>query len=252
MSEQTHVVTGPARLSYAHLTTPYKSPTDQGDPKYSVTLLVPKTDTATKARIDAAVETAKLEGKDKWNGVVPPMVAIPIYDGDGVRPSDGQRFGDECKGCWVFTASAKHPPKVVDGALQAILDDTQIYSGMYANVAVDFWAYNSNGRKGIGCGLGNVQKVRDGEPLGGSRRSPEQDFQPIVHATPQPSYAPQPQPSYAQQLPGYAPQQAAPQPDYAQQSHPSYAQQMPGYAPPQAVPQVDPITGLSAGGYYAG
>jgi hypothetical protein len=161
------VVTGKVRLSYVHLFTPYVSQ-QGGEPKYSATILLPKTDIATKYKIDAAINAAITEGiSSRWNGVRPPMLAIPVYDGDGVRPSDGMPFGDECKGHWVFTASSKQAPEIVDLSMQRILNHTEIYSGIYARVSVRFFPYASNGKKGIGCGLGPVQKIQDGEPLGG-------------------------------------------------------------------------------------
>ena len=161
------VVTGKVRLSYVHLFTPYAG--QQGaEPKYSATILVPKNDISTKQRIDAAVNAAIKEGiSSRWNGVRPPVLAIPVYDGDGVRPSDGMPFGEECRGNWVFTASSKQAPEIVDLNMQRILSQTDIYSGIYARVSVRFFAYASNGKKGIGCGLGPVQKLEDGEPLGG-------------------------------------------------------------------------------------
>ncbi len=162
----TYVVTGKVRLSYAHLFTPYS--TNGGDAKYSVTILLPKSDYATKQRIDAATKAAAQAGiSAKWNGAQPPIIAMPIHDGDGVRPSDGMPFGDECKGNWVFTASSKNAPQIVDLGLNPIINQSDVYSGIYARVSINFFAYNSNGKKGIGCGLGNVQKIEDGEPLGG-------------------------------------------------------------------------------------
>lgn len=168
------------RFSYCNLFQPQARPGQ--DPKYSVTILVPKTNTAAKALIDQAVAQAIENGvASKWNGVRPPQPAICIHDGDGVRPSDGQPFGEECKGCWVFTASCKQPPFVVDAQVQPIIDPTQVYSGMYGNVSVNFFPYNSNGKKGIGCGLNGVQKVRDGEPLDG-RVTAEEAFQAVAPA----------------------------------------------------------------------
>jgi hypothetical protein len=160
------VLTGKVRLSYVHLFTPYAN--QQGaEPKYSTTILVPKTDIGVKQRIDAAINAAIQEGvSTKWNGVRPPVLAIPIYDGDGVRPSDGMPFGEECKGHFVFTASSKLAPEIVDLSMQRILKQTDIYSGIYARVSVRFFPYASNGKMGIGCGLGPVQKIQDGEPLG--------------------------------------------------------------------------------------
>lgn len=195
-TKPTQVVTGKARLSYVHLFQPHAHNQGQ-EPKYSCTVLVPKTDTQTKARIDAAVEAAKQEGaKSKWGGQVPPVTPVPVYDGDGKRPSDGQPFGDECKGCWVFTASSRQAPQIVDEALNPVIDQSEIYSGIYARVSVNFFAYNSNGRKGIGCGLNNVQKLSDGEPLGG-RTTAAEDFAVPAPAAPAYTAAPGTQ--------GYAP-----------------------------------------------
>ena len=207
----TKVVTGKARLSYVHLFTPYAHNPGQ-EPKYSCTILIPKTDTATKARIDAAIEAAKQEGtQNKFGGVLPPVLPTPVHDGDGTRPSDGMPFGEECKGHWVFTASSKQAPQVVDAGVNPILDQTEVYSGMYARVSVNFFAYNSNGRKGIGCGLNNVQKLADGEPLGG-RSTAAEDFGPV--------------------------QDTAPIYGAAQPATPNYQQ------PGQQMPAVDPLTGM--------
>ena len=162
----TQVTTGEVRISYEHLLKPYAQ---QGstEEKYSATLLIPKADAAAKQRIDAAVQAAISEGVSvKWGGVRPQQPSVPIHDGDGLRPN-GEAFGPECKGCWVITASSKQRQDVVDMNLNPIFEPTEVYSGMYANVCLNFFAYNSNGKKGIGCGLGPVQKTRDGDPLGG-------------------------------------------------------------------------------------
>lgn len=179
----TNVTTGEARLSYVHLFKPHAQQPG-AEEKYSCTVLVPKSDTATKARIDAAIEAAKQKGiNGKWNGVCPPIVPDPVYDGDGVRPSDGLPFGPECKGHWVFTASAKvdYPPEVVDQNGNPMINQSEMYSGVYAMVNVEFYPYLFGGKKGIGCGLGPVKKVRDGEALGGSAPTAAQAF-----GTPQP------------------------------------------------------------------
>jgi hypothetical protein len=234
MSNPTRIVTGEARLSYVNLLTP-RARQDGGEAKYSVTILVPKSDVQTKQRIDAAIEAAKQQGKDKkWNGVIPPMVALPVYDGDGVKPSDGMPFGPECKGHWVFSASSKadQPPKIVDANLNPIVDPTEIYSGMYGRVAVNFAPYAAQGKKGIGCYLStNVQKTRDGEPLGASAPAAADDFG--GGAPQQPAYQ---QPQYQQ--PQY--QQPAPniQMPYGMQGQPQ--QPAPGQ---YQQPQLDPITG---------
>lgn len=178
MADIKRVVTGKVRLSYVHLFKPY-SAVEGGEEKYSVTVLIPKEDAETKKRIDNAIEAAAKEATQKiWNGVRPPKIAIPIYDGDGVRPSDGMEFGEECKGHWVITASSKadQAPEVVDKFRNPIVDQSEVYSGMYGRVAIRFFAYMFGGKKGIGAGLGNVQKLADGEPLGGSRIKAADDF----------------------------------------------------------------------------
>ena len=219
----TKCLTGVVRLSYAHLNEPYSN--NGGEAKYGVTLLIPKSDVATKADFDAAIESAAQNGtRDKWNGVRPPVLAIPLYDGDGVRPS-GEAFGEECKGHWVITASSKTKPEVVHVSnINVPLAPTDVYSGMFARVTVNFFAYNANGKKGIGCGLGNVLKIDDGEPLGGHTNAAT-DFGDVAVQTVQ-----QPMTS-----------QAAAQPVY-----PQYQQPM----PQQPVPQIDPITGQPVGSVY--
>ncbi len=230
MNELTNVTTGEVRLSYVHLFKPYAAMQGQEE-KYSCTILVPKTDTDTMARINAAIEAAKQRGiSDKWNGQCPPIVPTPVYDGDGVRPSDGMEFGPECKGHWVFTASAKadYPPEVVDSNGNPVINQSEVYSGMYAYVNVSFYPYAFGGKKGIGCGLGPVMKRRDGEALGGGHISAAQAF-----GTPKPAQTP------TGQMPG------AQQPQYGQT--PQYTPQQPQYGygtPQQTQQQINPITGL--------
>lgn len=178
MSEITNVTTGKVRLSYVHLFKPYAAMQGQEE-KYSCTVLVPKSDVDTMGRINAAIEAAKQKGiTEKWNGQCPPIVPTPINDGDGVRPSDGMPYGPECKGHWVFTASAKedYPPEVVDKLGNPILNQSQIYSGIYGRVNINFFPYSFGGKKGIGCGLGPVQKLEDGESLSGSTVSAAKAF----------------------------------------------------------------------------
>ena len=178
--ENTQVVVQNVRLSYVHLLKPYSNDPKM-DPKYSTTILLPKSDTATKAAIDQAIAAAIRNGiENKWNGAAPQRVPTPVWNGDGVT-ANGNAFGPECKGHWVFTASsaADRPVDVVDANVNPILKPTDIYSGIYANVSINFFAYNYNGKKGIGCGLGPVQKVADGEPLGGQAPSAKSVFSPV-------------------------------------------------------------------------
>lgn len=168
----TKVLTCEALLSYAHLSTPYANPSNPtAEPKYSVTILIPK-DTpegqATKSDIDASIQAAYEQGvATKWNGARPSMRNALIYDGDGLR-TDGTPYGAECKNHWVLTASSKRKPGVVHiSNINAALAPEDIYSGMYGRVTINFFPFSAGVNKGVGCGLGNVLKTRDGEPLSG-------------------------------------------------------------------------------------
>lgn len=164
------VVTGVVRLSYANVWEPKSI--NGGAEKYSVSLIIPKSDTKTIAAINAAVDAAIEEGKGKFGGKVPNKAALklPLRDGDIDRPDD-EAYAD----CYFVNANSNTPPQVVNKQVEPILDRSEIYSGVYARVSINFYAFNSNGNKGIACGLGNIQKIRDGEPLGG-RTNAADDF----------------------------------------------------------------------------
>ena len=140
--------------------------------------------TATYNDLKNALNAAYEAGvNDKWKGSRPQLRYPVIYDGDGVRPS-GEAFGEECKGHWVLTASSKQQPQVVHQSnIRVQLAETDIYSGMYARVTVNFFPYENSGNRGVGCGLGNVLKTRDGEPLSG-RASAESDFKDLETVQP--------------------------------------------------------------------
>jgi hypothetical protein len=167
------VITGICRLSYANIW--QAKSINGGAPKFSTSVLIPKTDAATIAKINAAIKAAYEEGESKLKGngkSVPALSALktPLRDGDTERPDD-----EAYQGHWFVNANSNTAPGVVDLDRQPILDTSEIYSGVYARVSLSFYAFNSNGNRGIACGLQNVQKVRDGEPLGGRTRA-EDDF----------------------------------------------------------------------------
>ena len=175
-TQDTKVVTGKVRLSYANIWEP--AAIGNQEPKYSVALLIPKSDKDTIAKIKAAIEAAKQQGvATKWGGKVPPKCDTTIHDGDGEKPNGGE-YGEECQGHYVLNSNSKQKPGIVDKNVNPILDKTEVYSGCYARVSVGFYAYDSNGKKGIGCGLQNIQKLADGEPFGGRSRA-EDDFEAI-------------------------------------------------------------------------
>ena len=168
------VITGPnTRWSYANVWEPKSI--NGGTPKYSVSLIIPKSDTVTVAKVKAAIEAAYKEGEAKLKGnskSVPPLSAIktPLRDGDAERPDD-----EAYRGSYFVNANATTAPGIVDADLNPILSRSEVYSGVYGRASITFYAFNSNGNRGIACGLNNLQKLRDGEPLGG-RASAESDF----------------------------------------------------------------------------
>jgi hypothetical protein len=173
MTNPTKVVTGVCRLSYANIWNPKSI--NGGTPKYSTSVLIPKTDTKTVAKLKAAIQAAYEEGEGKLKGngkTVPALSSLktPLRDGDEERPDDLAYAGH-----WFINANSNSAPGVVDANREPIYDTSEIYSGVYARVSLSFYAFNSNGNRGIACGLQNVQKIRDGEPLGGKSRA-EDDF----------------------------------------------------------------------------
>ena len=146
-----------------------------GTPKFSVSLLIPKSDTVTVKKIRAAIEAAYREGEVKLKGngkTVPPLTAIktPLRDGDAERPDDPAYAGH-----YFLNANSATAPGIVDADCQPILTRSEVYSGVYGRASISFYAFNSSGNRGVACGLNNLQKIRDGEPLGG-RASAESDF----------------------------------------------------------------------------
>ena len=158
----------PCRFSYAHIWEP--DSINGSDPKYSVSCIISKKDTETITKIQKAIAVAKEEGKGKWGGKIPANLKMPLRDGDIDRPED-EAYADSM----FLNANSKQAPQVVDNQVQPILDQSEVYSGCYGRVSITFYAYNSNGNKGIAAGLGNIQKLKDGEPLG-SRANAKDEF----------------------------------------------------------------------------
>ena len=175
MKNPTKVITGPKTVfSYLNVNEP-KTPLGGGTPKYSVSLIIPKSDTVTIAKIRAAIKAAYEEGESKLKGnskFVPDLedLKTPLRDGDK------DRKGDEAyANAYFVNANSTTKPGVVDGDHQPIIDTSELYSGIIGRASISFYAYNSNGNKGIACGLNNLQKLSDGTPLGGHSRA-EDDF----------------------------------------------------------------------------
>ena len=156
-------------LSYPNLFNP-RQIMNQGDPKYSTAILIAKNDKENLKKLQAAIDEAKKD--DKLKGAH--KIGTPLNDGDEEKPDDKYYAG-----CYYINAKASenHPPKVVDRHVNPIMDQEEIYAGCICNVVITCYAYNFNGHYGVGIGLGNVQKVKDGERMGGSASLPEDDFE---------------------------------------------------------------------------
>lgn len=170
----TKVITGPhTRWSYANVWD--AKSINGGAPKYSVSLIIPKSDTKTVEKIKAAIQAAYEEGQSKLKGngkSVPALSVIktPLRDGDTERPDD-----EAYKNCYFINANSATAPGIVDADRNPIMERSEVYSGVYGRASISLYAFNSNGNRGIACGLNNLQKISDGEPLGGKARA-EDDF----------------------------------------------------------------------------
>lgn len=175
MSNPTKVVTGKVRLSYCHLFEPFSSFEGQ-EPKYSVVILVPKTDKATINKIKAAQQAALEVGKaTKFGGSIPKNWKNTFRDGD--EEADLEK-NPEYGGHYFMTISNKTRPGIVDQSVQPIMDQTEVYSGCYARVSMNAFAFSASGNKGVSFGLNHVQKISDGEPFGSITKA-EDDFDEI-------------------------------------------------------------------------
>ncbi|MEI7027134.1 DUF2815 family protein [Paenibacillus sp. y28] len=176
-NQTTKVITGKVRLSYTHVFEPQSI--DGGDAKYSTAILIPKSDKETLRKIKAAVDAAKELGKSKWGGKIPANCKTPLRDGDEERPDD-----EAYAGHYFLNASSKNKPgiakpigKDANGKtkFQEITDTTEVYSGCYAKVSLNFFPFDAKGNRGIAAGLNNIVKIQDGDFLGG-RSSVSDEF----------------------------------------------------------------------------
>lgn len=167
---QTKVITGKVRFSYANVFTP-KAINEGGKEKYSVSLIIPKSDKKTLGKIEEAIKTALEEGKAKFGGKIPSNYKNPLRDGDIEREDD-----ENYEGCMFVNANSDNAPGIIDVNKDEILDKSEFYSGCYGRASINFYAFNVNGNKGVACGLNNLQKLEDGVRLAGGGASAEEDF----------------------------------------------------------------------------
>jgi hypothetical protein len=171
-NQTTKVVTGKVRLSYVHVFEPFSNNPDQ-EAKYSCVILIPKTDKVTIKKLKDAQQAALEAGKGKqFNGSIPKNWKNTLHDGD--EDADLEK-NPEYEGHLFMSVSSKTRPGVVDRSLNPIMDSTEVYSGCYARVSINAFAFNTQGNKGVSFGLNHVQKLEDGDFLGGRSRA-EDDF----------------------------------------------------------------------------
>jgi len=165
----TEIKTGKVRFSYAHVHEPYAH--EGQAPKYSVSLIIPKSDTKTLETIKAAIEAALLKGKEKLGGKIPKVYKNPLRDGDEERPDD-----ENYEGAYFLNANSKTKPVILDMDREEIISDEEFYSGCFGRAALSFYAFNTSGNKGIAVGLNAIQKTSDGEKLSGPRTNAKDIF----------------------------------------------------------------------------
>lgn len=172
----TYVVTGKVRASYVNVFKPRLNELS-GNEEYGFTMLVPKDDTATISKLNAAMKAA-IEAK--WGNKPPAGLQRPIHDGDGAKPNGGE-YGEECRGHWVVNVKSRDRPNVVDEGTNPIIDPSEFVSGDYCRCSLNAFGYD-NKRKGVSFGLNNIQRLARGESLTGRRRA-EDEFEPVVADT---------------------------------------------------------------------
>ena len=166
----TKVITGKVRASFVHIFEPQS--VNGSDPRYSCSFIIPKSDAETIGKIRAAIEEAKQSGVTKWGGKIPPNLKLPLRDGDAERADEAPEY----EGMYFLNCNSNQKPGIVDKDLNEILDPDEVYSGCWGRASINFFPFNTNGNKGVGVGLNNIQKLKDDDRLGAARASAESDF----------------------------------------------------------------------------
>lgn len=164
------MTTGLVRFSYAHVWEP-QAAQDGKDPRYSVCLIIPKSDKVMVEKVKAKIQEALKEGIAKFGGKLPASYKNPLRDGDLERPDD-EAYADS----YFINANSPDKPEIVDVNIDPILDKNDFYSGCFGRASINFFAFNTQGNKGVGVGLGNLQKLKDGDRMSAGRSSAAADF----------------------------------------------------------------------------
>lgn len=130
--------------------------------------------------LSAMKAAAAAAAHEKWDDKLPTLLRSPFRRNDELdNPIEG--IGDD----WIimtFSSPEKSRPGLVDAKLQDIIDESKVYSGAWFRAEVRPYAYDNKGNKGVSFGLQNVQLLRDGEPLAGSRKPASKAFTAVASA----------------------------------------------------------------------
>jgi hypothetical protein len=172
-----NVMTPKFRVSYPYVFKPQKPMQPGGEEKYGVTMLFPKGADLTALKQEAARACIEKWGADKTKW--PTNMRSPFRDQKEKVDKAGKIQTGHEAGAIFITATSKAQPGLVDSANQSLLQEKDFYAGCYARATVRAFAYDKAGNRGVSFGLQNVQKLSDGEPLGG-RAKPEDEFEPVA------------------------------------------------------------------------
>jgi len=168
-----NVVTDKVRLAFPKLAEPNDSYRGH-NPRYSVTILIPKDEKEALANIKKSMQEAALSAKDdKFGGTIPDNLRLPVKDGD--KDIDTSKY-PSFAGCYFIKAVSKTQPDVVDVNAEPITDLQTVKSGDMGRVSINFYAYNAAGNAGISAGLEGVQKISDRKPPASKQRSAKEVF----------------------------------------------------------------------------
>jgi len=166
MSE-TRVMTPEFRVSFPNVFKPGRALQEGAEPKYGMSMLFPK-----GADLKALKAAAAAAAKEKWGDKIPKGIRDPFRD-QGEKEYEGYEDG-----AIFINATSKLKPGLVDSQREDIISDEEFYAGCYARATINAFAYDTAGNKGVAFGLNNVQKLRDGDPLGGRVRAAD-DFEAV-------------------------------------------------------------------------
>lgn len=164
----THVMTDLVRFSYPNVFVA-RAAKDGEKAKYGVALLIPKSNKTGLKKLEKAIEAARQAGKGLWGGKIPALLKLPLRDGDIEKPDDAAYAG-----MMFLNANSDRRPGIIDANRDDIIDADDFKAGDWGRVTLNFYPFKGKSN-GVAAGLGNIQKLKDGEALAGGK-SAQEDF----------------------------------------------------------------------------